>query len=127
MNFGFFASYVALWALAVFQGLLMLAVLRQLAELRQLMDQGALPNEDWLPVGSRAPEFAGQDIHSGEFVSSRLFDGRGGVILFLSPLAAACAELLREASSHLRRTIHELSLLSAATENRTLARTLEIA
>jgi hypothetical protein len=81
MNFGFSASYVALWALVGFQGLLVLVVLRQLAELRQLVDQGTLPTEDWLPVGSQAPEFAGQDIHSGDFVSRSPSENSSQVLL----------------------------------------------
>ncbi len=99
MNFSFSASYVALWALAVFQGLVVLAVLRQLAELHRFMERGALPGEDWLPVGSRAPEFTGQHIHSGDFVSSRLFDGQGAVILFLSPGCTACKALVESVQS----------------------------
>lgn len=78
------ASYVALWALVVFQGLLILVLLRQLAELRRLAAQGGLPSEDLLPAGSPAPDFAGRDLRSGLHVSSRDLDGRGGVILFLS-------------------------------------------
>lgn len=94
MTFGFSASYVAIWGLVVFQGLLILAVLRQLAELRQFMTHDPLPREDLLPVGSLAPRLTVQDGHSGDD-SSFAFDGRGGVILFLSPECTTCKALAK--------------------------------
>lgn len=84
MNFSFPASYVALWALVVFQALLTLVLLRNLSELRQIIEQKSLPGQDGLPLGARAPEFVGRDLRSGRRVSIRDFDRRGGIILFLS-------------------------------------------
>jgi len=99
VDFTFSASYITLWALVVFQGLLILALLRQLGELRRWVAQGHLPGEDRLPAGSSAPEFAGLDFRSGRRVSSLDLDGTGAVILFLS----ACDVCIRLADS-LRQT-----------------------
>jgi len=93
MNFGFVPSYVALWALVLFQGLLVLAVLQKLEELRQLAERGGLTRDDWLPAGSPAPQVTGLDFRSGRPVSSRDLDGRGGLILFLSPECSVCKGL----------------------------------
>jgi hypothetical protein len=93
MRFGFFASYIAIWILVLFQGLLVLALLRQLAELRRLVEQGGLQGEDRLPTGSPAPEFAGFDVRSGQQVGSHSLRGLGGVILFLSSECTVCKDL----------------------------------
>ncbi len=98
MNFGFSASYIALWALAIFQGLVALALLKQLAELRAIAGHGRLPSEDPLPVGSPAPEFEGLDSRHGRKISSRDTNERGVVVLFLSacPVCVRLADDLRQ-------------------------------
>jgi len=93
MSSSFLASYIVIWLLVVFQGLLVLALLRQLAELRRLVESGSLQDENRLPVGSLAPEFAGSDVRSGERVSIQSLGGRGGVILFLSAECSVCKDL----------------------------------
>jgi hypothetical protein len=93
VRFGFLASYIAIWVLVFFQGLLLLALLRQLAELRRLLEQGGLQADDHLLMGTSAPEFAGLDVHSGAQVGSQNLSGSGGVILFLSPECTVCEGL----------------------------------
>jgi hypothetical protein len=93
MDFGFSASYVAIWIVVLFQGLLIVALLRQLAELRRLVEAGGLQGEDRLPVGSPAPRFAGFDVRSGQPVSSHTFSGSGGLVLFLSADCTVCRGL----------------------------------
>ncbi len=93
MTFGFSASYIASWIVVLFQGLLIVFLLRQLAELRRLGEQGGLPGEDHLSTGSPAPEFAGFDARSGQQIGSRSLSGLGGVILFLSPDCTVCKGL----------------------------------
>ena len=90
MKFTFFASYLAIWILVLFQGLLVLALLRQLAELRRLVELGGLHGEDRLPAGSLAPEFAGIDVRSGREVTLQSFSEVGGVLLFLVPDCNVC-------------------------------------
>lgn len=93
VNFSFSASYIAIWILVLFQGLLILALLRQLAELRSLMERGAFRGEDHLPVGSPAPKFAGRDLRTGQQVGSLSLSGSGGIILFVSPKCSVCKGL----------------------------------
>jgi hypothetical protein len=100
MNVGFTVSYVGLWILVAFQGLLVVAVLTQLAELRRLAAKGALPEEDRLRLGSPAPAFSGLDLRSRRTITGERFDGRGGVLLFVSPDCSTChglADAVRQA------------------------------
>ena len=94
MSFSFFASYIAIWILVLFQGFLILALLRQLTELRRLLEMGGLHVEDRLPQGSPAPEFEGFDARSGQPVGTRILSGRGGILLFLSPDCTVCRGLV---------------------------------
>jgi hypothetical protein len=90
MSFGFSASYIAIWAIVLFQALLIVALLRQLAELRRLLEMGGLQGEDHLPAGSAAPRFAGLDTRTGQQVGIRSLSGSGGAVLFLSPDCSVC-------------------------------------
>ena len=95
----FYVSYIAVWTLVLFQGLLILALLRRLEELRDLIKQtwgeGAeedLRDDDFLPTGSRTPDFAGFDARSGKRVGIHNLDG-GGALLFLSMECKLCRGL----------------------------------
>lgn len=95
----FYVSYVAVWGLALFQGFLALALLRRLEELRSLMKQTwgeeaeeGFKEDDILPTGSRAPEFAGFDARSGKPIGIHNLD-RGGALLFLSSECRLCRGL----------------------------------
>lgn len=92
MGFSFSATYVALWSLAIFQGLLILSLLQQLTKIRALAE-GTKPIGDWLPVGYAAPGFESADQLKngwGHLDPSEL------VVLFLSAGCAACQELLND-------------------------------
>jgi len=93
MSLPFIVSYIGVWILVVFQGLLILALLKQLSELKQLARLGGVPGEDRLPVGTAAPEFDGLDLRSAQRVTVQVFDGQGGALLFLSPECGSCLEL----------------------------------
>jgi peroxiredoxin len=90
----FSATYVALWAVAICEGILILAILQQLAKLRQLAETGASSRKDQLPTGATAPEFLGIDERSGQQVGLRNLDGQGGTLLFLSTTCFVCQELV---------------------------------
>jgi hypothetical protein len=102
----FYVSYIAVWGLALFQGFLALALLRRLEELRALMKQawGEEAEEefregDFLPTGSRAPEFAGFDARSGKPIGIHNLD-RGGALLFLSSECRLCRGLAESLRQH---------------------------
>ncbi len=90
---GFFSGYMALWALVLFQGLLLVPVLRHISELRKIIAGGGVSDEDWLPIGTPAPNFVRVDANSGEPVTTRDFLRAGGVILFLSSDCSVCKSL----------------------------------
>lgn len=93
MSFSFSATYSALWALVVFQGVVILALLRKLSEVSKLVEKGGLPGENRLAIGARAPSFAGYDQHSGKRVDIRIFSRQGGMILFLAGDCSMCRGL----------------------------------
>jgi hypothetical protein len=79
--FNFPATYIALWVVAVFQGVLVIALLRELAQLRQFAELGSFSGKIRLPIGSSAPEIS--DIDQGSRQQVRIADlgDRGGIIL----------------------------------------------
>ena len=96
MGFPFFASYVAVWILVVFQGLLILALLKELGELKKLARLGGVAGEDRLPAGTEAPEFEGSDLRSRQRITTHVFASQGGALLFLSPECGSCLQLADE-------------------------------
>jgi AhpC/TSA family len=78
--------------MAVFQGLLILALLQRLEKLRELIERSSFA-KDRLPIGSSAPEFFGTD-RFGQQTGLRHLDGRGGLVLFLSPDCLLCSALV---------------------------------
>ncbi len=104
MSFSFYGTYGLLWVFALFQGLLLLALLRELGELRRIVGVTGVPVDDHLPLGSPAPAFAGIDLRSGQQIALRLMDdARGQVVLFVSPGCSVCRGL----ADSLRLVTHE--------------------
>lgn len=93
MSFGFYGSYVALWALVVFQALVVVALLRQISELKRYVEQGGLPASNQLAAGTPAPAFSALDLRSRQSLGLERLNGRGGVVLFLSPDCTVCRGL----------------------------------
>src|SRR5688500_20377107 len=81
MGFPFVASYIAVWILVIFQGLLILALLKHLAEVKQLARLGGVAGADPLPAGAPAPDFEGVDLRSAKRLTKQIFAGRGGLLL----------------------------------------------
>jgi hypothetical protein len=94
MSIAWFVSYTALWVIVLFQGLLCLALLKQLTELRQLDQEQELGEGKQIELGSDAPEFSGVEVYSGRKVGARTIDQRGALILFLSPHCSICKDLV---------------------------------
>ncbi len=93
MSFPFIASYIAMWILVVFQGLLIVALLKQLGEVKQLVELRGVTGEDRLPAGTAAPNFEGLDLRTAQRMTTHVFDGQGGALLFLSPECGSCLDL----------------------------------
>lgn len=92
MGFSFASSYVALWVWAIFQGLLTLAILRQVMELEKRSVSVASGES---LIGTHAPVFSGVDSRSGQTVDLGMLD-QGGVILFLAGSCTACRQLAKD-------------------------------
>jgi len=95
MNFGFYSSYVALWIWVIFQGLLTLAIFRQVLELEKRETHATGMSGGKSLVGARAPKFSGTDFRSGQPLNLNVFNGQGGVILFLAARCSVCRNLSR--------------------------------
>lgn len=93
MSVPFLTSYVLLWALVIFQGVLTLALLMKLRELHNLAQAG-ITSDDLLQIGSDAPQFSGIEVYSGRVIERHQLDKRGVLILFLSPHCSQCSRLV---------------------------------
>jgi hypothetical protein len=97
----------------IFQGFLILGLLRQVSNLEQLVSSGRFreANGGALPVGSVAPQFLGLDESSHQQLSSSSLRGRGGVILFLSSQCQVCNNLVESLDSTRVEEIPSLIIL----------------
>lgn len=91
MSYSFLSTYLALWALVLFEALILLGLLRELTEIRRLAEDGRLPQR--LPLGARGPRLKGSDLRSGAAIDTSLFAGRELMLLFLSPGCRMCWRL----------------------------------
>jgi hypothetical protein len=89
MIFSFSATYIALWVIVIFQGLLILALMRQVSDL----ERGGASKEDLLPIGTAAPSFSGTDERSGLSIELSQSGESGAALIFLSPDCSICTSL----------------------------------
>jgi hypothetical protein len=80
VSFPFGLGYAALWALVLFQTLVLLGLLRGMPGGR-------------LPLGTLAPDFSAVEAHSGRTMRLAELAGRRSILLFLSPGCRNCANL----------------------------------
>ncbi len=102
------ASYVVLWAVVLFQGLVIFILLRQLGMLYLGTAQGVA--RDGLPVGERAPHFTAPDL-AGRVVSLADFRGLPLLLIFGSPNCAPCRKLIPDLNLLARQQGEELRVL----------------
>jgi hypothetical protein len=93
MSSPFITSYVVIWIVVVFQGLIVLALLRELTELRQKLEAVGFQQDARLPIGTLAPDFTAVDVRSKKTVGLHTLKGTGGAILFLTPHCGVCKDL----------------------------------
>ncbi|HKI02390.1 MAG TPA: redoxin domain-containing protein [Thermoanaerobaculia bacterium] len=94
MGFGFYGTYAALWAIVLFQGLLILALLRQIVNLRQAVEKGGGLGLDLLPAGAEAPAFWARDLRAGQPLTAEGLRGEAAVLLFVTADCALCKTVL---------------------------------
>lgn len=84
-------AFLVLWAIVLFQGLIILGLVRTLRELQNVVESGRLPRR--LPVGALSPDFKGTDLRTGAEIDSSELIGRELVVLFLSDGCPNCRRL----------------------------------
>lgn len=91
MTAAFLPAFVVLWAIVLFQALIILGLVRTVRELQTVVESGRLPRR--LPVGTVSPDFRGSDLRTGAEIDSSELIGRELVILFLSDGCPTCRRL----------------------------------
>ncbi len=102
------ASYIALWAVVLFQGVVIFVLLRQLGLMYLGTAQGVA--RDGLAVGARAPDFTVAGLDGGE-ASLADFHGLPLLLIFGSPNCAPCRGLVPDLNVFARERAGELRVL----------------
>lgn len=102
------ASYIALWAVVLFQGFVIFVLLRQLGVIYLGTAQGVA--NDGLDIGKAAPDFALRTL-AGEPVSLASFRGNPLLLIFGSPTCAPCRGLIPDLNAFARDRANELRVL----------------
>ncbi len=102
------ASYIALWAVVLFQGVVIFVLLRQLGVIYLGTAQGVA--NDGLDVGKDAPDFSLNGL-DGEPLSLASFRGTPVVLIFGSPTCAPCRGLIPDLNAFARDRAAELRVL----------------
>ena len=108
MSGAWLASYVVLWAVVLFQGVVIFVVLRQLGIIYLGTAQGVA--RDGIAAGQRAPDFTLPDL-AGRLVSLADFRGRSLLLVFGSTSCAPCRGLVPDLNELARTREADLSAL----------------
>jgi len=91
MTIPFLPVLLVLGAVVLFEGLVILGLVRTLRDVQVAIASGRLPQR--LPVGVTSPRFRARDVRTGSEVDSADLIGRELVVLFLSPGCPDCRRL----------------------------------
>jgi peroxiredoxin len=86
----FWASFAALWLVVLFQGAVLIEVVRRLAGVQSAAGSPDPIGADPLPTGSPAPAFEAPLVDNGSLVRSQSLRGRRVLLAFTSPGCASC-------------------------------------
>ena len=101
-------SYIAVWSVVLFQGVVIFLLLRQLGTMYLGTAQGVA--RDGLPVGERAPDFDVRDAE-GRPLSLADFRGMPLLLVFGSPDCTPCRQLIPDLNSFAQERPEELRVL----------------
>jgi methylamine dehydrogenase accessory protein MauD len=106
----------ALWLIVIALSVALLAVVRQLGVLHErIAPVGALMLAKGVKIGESAPQVAVQDIEGGSLiVGAPRSDGRGTLVMFVSPTCPVCKTLLPVLKSSLASERDWLDILLAS-------------
>jgi methylamine dehydrogenase accessory protein MauD len=102
------ASYIALWAVVLFQGIVIFILLRQLGVIYLGTAQGVA--RDGLAQGQRAPEFSLRGL-DGALVALSALRGLPLLLVFGSPSCGPCKTLVPELNAFAAEKAGELRVL----------------
>lgn len=108
MSGAWLASYIALWAVVAFQGVVIFLLLRQLGLMYLGTAQGIA--RDGLAVGKRAPQFTVRGL-AGEPIALSDFAGTPLLLVFGSPNCAPCKHLIPHLNAFAEKHSRELRVL----------------
>lgn len=91
MSLPLLPALIVLWAIVLFEGLIILGLLRTVRDLQVAVESGRLPQR--LPVGVHSPRFRGTDLRTGAEVDSSQLIASELVVLFLSEACTFCRRL----------------------------------
>lgn len=115
MTAPFYVSYAALWALVVFQTLVLLGLVRGYARRTELPSvTHPLPFDDHL-TGQRVPEFSAHDV-SGAPVDESSVIGQRTALLFVAPDCPTCSTTLGELEALQEKVEGRVIIVCRATE-----------
>jgi methylamine dehydrogenase accessory protein MauD len=110
MSGAWLASYVVLWGIVLFQGLVIFVLMRQLGIIYLGTAQGV--GRDGIPAGQRAPDFTLPDL-AGSLRSLADFRGRLLLLVFGSTSCAPCRGLVPDLNAFAQAHAAELDALFA--------------
>lgn len=102
------ASYIALWAVVMFQGAVIFVLLRQLGVIYLGTARGV--SDDGLDIGAKAPDFSVRQLN-GESLSLASFQSKALVLVFGSPTCAPCRGLIPDLNMFAHERERELGVL----------------
>lgn len=108
MTGAWLVSYVVLWGVVLFQGLVIFILLRQLGVMYLGTAQGVA--NDGLPIGDRAPDFTASGLE-GQDISLADFRGRPLLLVFGSPNCVPCRQLIPDLHVFARERAAEMRVL----------------
>lgn len=108
MSGAWLVSYVVLWGVVLFQGVVIFVLLRQLGLMYLGTARGV--SRDGLAPGQRAPDFSLPDLE-GRLLSLANFAGRPLLLVFGSPTCVPCRGLIPDLNVFARERRQELSVL----------------
>ena len=114
----FYVSFALLWAIVVFQGLLLLGLGRLVFRETDAADAPEIDTASLLT--KPLPEFRARDI-GGNDVSSDQFGGHIAALLFVSPSCSSCTLTLHEMAALRQKTDDHVVVVSRGTEDETVA------
>lgn len=116
MSAAFYLSYVALWALVIFESLVLVGLVKSVQSARIVTEEPG-DNQDAGLTGKPMPAFAAEDVF-GASVDSKALVGQSTALLFVSPDCPSCAVTLQELEALMSRMDGHVVVICRAKHHR---------